>query len=408
MQSLIEGLYGIAVLIASIIPSFVITLVPHHNVIKYPEYWYEIIFLSLGFFFLYAINNVVSCQGVLGYTHEDIPSVIMILFATTTVTAAVLLCLVYLIWSHGLGYNYPMPFVGLFILYLVVVILYVTFWNLFPVFLRKQYVFRKRLKYFFAYLFWCLFLAFQVQLLTKAFDSVSKDIQWVVAIVVPFMKETNDNVIGRLIKKASNPGDVAAKFVGKATTTTFISFWMAVYLATSATNITCYILLGINFTINMYLCIQTIRIDQTVAPTDSGIEEIQKRKEEALTELIINETIEIVVPISFICTFTVAFYGPNAHALGIVGNNYWQYETVEDLNTLFLPVLQMASIDSFSALIAGLLLWQFCRINIADEYCKVIKKYWFLLAIRAATCIYGVSNAFCKYKFICKKYHKEV
>ena len=394
MYTSIDGLYGVAVLIASIVPSFVIPLIPHHNVIEHPEYWYEIIFLSLGFFFLYAINNVVSSEMVLGYSHANRTRVLVILFISTTVTTITLLLLVYLLWSHGLGYNYPMPFVGLFILYVVVMVLYITFWNIFPNSQRKQPVFRKRLKYFFAYLFWCLFLAFQVQLMTKAFDSVSKDWQWVMAIIVPFAKEINDRVMGKMIDNALNPGEWGARFVGKATTTTFISFWMAVYLATSATNVTCYLLLAINFLLNMYLCVQAIQLDQQVMPINSELVEIQMKKDEAVTELIINETIEIIVPISFICTFTVAYYGPNGASLGIVGNSYWQYETVNDLETLFLPVLKMAAIDFFSALIAGILFWKFCRINIIYEYCKVIKKYWFLLAIRAATCIYGVSTTF--------------
>ena len=114
-----DGFYGVGVLLASILPSLGIILVPHHNVILYPEYWYEIIFLTLGFFYLITINNVLSSETVLSYSHDDKARIILSLCLVATLSTAIVTSLVHLVWSFGLGYNSPMPFVGYFILYFV-------------------------------------------------------------------------------------------------------------------------------------------------------------------------------------------------------------------------------------------------------------------------------------------------
>ena len=389
-----DGFYGVGVLLASILPSLGIILVPHHNVILYPEYWYEIIFLTLGFFYLITMNNVLSSETVLNYSHDDRARIILSLCLVATLSTTIVTSLVHLVWSFGLGYNSPMPFVGYFILYFVTLILNAVFWNAFPLYERMQPNFRRRLKYFFLYLFWCIFFACQVQSFTIVLGLFSSTYQWTIAIFVPLTKELNERVLRKLVEKAQKPGDIAPKVVVKATTNTFLSYWLAVSMATTATQETCYLLLGINFAINIYLCFKTIHLDRKISPLDGSSEEIESIKEECLTELILNEIIEVIVPISFVCTSSIAYYGPNAMVLGIVGNDYWQYEKVTNFQNLILPVVKMAGIDSLSALIVGCLFWKYSRICLIQEYYRTIKTYWLLLAVKAANCIYGVSQTF--------------
>ena len=87
-------------------------------------------------------------------------------------------------------------------------------------------------------------------------------------------------------------------------------------------------------------------------------------KNEALAELILNQTVEMMAPISFIGSYLLAFYGPNYQILGNVGCSYWTFEATKDLNDLLNTVLMMTLIDSGSAVISGFFLWKFCRINI--------------------------------------------
>ena len=197
--------------------------------------------------------------------------------------------------------------------------------------------------------------------------------------------EINDRIIEKFISKAATPEIlVPVKILGKLTSNVMFSFWIAVFLATSATQTTSYVILGINFCLNLRLCYRVIRSVKKISGNILDANSNQLFKNDALAELILNETVEIIAPISFIGSYLIAFYGPNKQILGNVGCSYWTFEATEDLNALLNTVLIMTLIDSGSAFISGFLLWKFCRINIFWEYCKLIKKYWMIMAISGA------------------------
>ena len=112
---------------------------------------------------------------------------------------------------------------------------------------------------------------------------------------------------------------------------------------------------------------------------------IQNQKKEILTELILNETVEILLPIAFIGTYASAYYGPNKDKLWHIGVN-------KNLLEFITPVIKMACIDSGSLIFAGIFLQWFCRINILREFCSIIKKYWIYLAFWGGVSINAVSD----------------
>ena len=111
-------------------------------------------------------------------------------------------------------------------------------------------------------------------------------------------------------------------------------------------------------------------------------------------ELVLNETIEVIVPIAFIVSYTIVFYGPNHDVMGNVGCDYWTFQKVEDLNAFLMPVLLMALVDCSSGLVSGVLLWKYCRINIVREYCIVIRRYWAILGLLGAAYLFSVQLLF--------------
>ena len=75
-----------------------------------------------------------------------------------------------------------------------------------------------------------------------------------------------------------------------------------------------------------------------------------------------------------------------------VGCAIWGAVKVENLSSFIWPIVEMAIIDSGSIIIATALLWRFCHVNILQEYCKVMKKYWIYLALSGGTFVAGVSE----------------
>ena len=52
------GLIGVGILFGSIILSMMVTCIPHHNVIKYPEFWYEALSPVITWVPCYAARNI--------------------------------------------------------------------------------------------------------------------------------------------------------------------------------------------------------------------------------------------------------------------------------------------------------------------------------------------------------------
>ena len=48
-------------------------------------------------------------------------------------------------------------------------------------------------------------------------------------------------------------------------------------------------------------------------------------------EKILNEIVEVMAPVVFISSYTIAYHGPNKDILGNVGCKIWNYQKVEDL-----------------------------------------------------------------------------
>ena len=108
---------------------------------------------------------------------------------------------------------------------------------------------------------------------------------------------------------------------------------------------------------------------------DSIVNRVKKR-EYQLSKLILTEMMEVIIPFTYIVTIVIAYHGPNAEILGNIGNDYWQYSSIDDLGQLILSVLLMAIVDFFSALIIGYWLWKVCSIDFLRESCCLIGDIW--------------------------------
>lgn len=169
------------------------------------------------------------------------------------------------------------------------------------------------------------------------------------------------------------------------------SFYYAIALAGVATKATEYVLLGINFVIDMALCYKAIQFERKISVVNDETKKKEVLENKVLTELILNEFVEVAVPIAFIGSFSLAYYGPNKNNLLGIGCSIWRRQKVDDLGVFLEPVVEMALIDSSSVIIAGISLWFFCRINIWKKYCMVIKDYWTYMASWGGTIISAVS-----------------
>ena len=104
-------LYALGIVATCVIQTSWNTLIPRHNSIVYPGYWYEtIIAISFGVHVQGTVSTIMRC-----YIFFNLKSLISIklmlkLFLKLVASMTVPYCFCYILWSVYLGYNHPMPF----------------------------------------------------------------------------------------------------------------------------------------------------------------------------------------------------------------------------------------------------------------------------------------------------------
>ena len=387
-----NGLYGILTLIILILAPFSITLLPVHNALFEPFYWYELMYSSFSFFLFSTFCVILGVKETLNPFKKLSLKLIIDLLVASKGSEMLALCLMHLFWSDVFGYLEPFPFRQTASAYLGLVALFARVWNLIPKDQRLDPVMRTKCKTYMGGALWTTFATMQLVVIATVFENTSKNYQWLISLIVPLTKEINDRILDKLISRCASPENVVhAKFVGRISINVAYSFWLAITLATIATDATGYILLGINFSIDMSLCYKAIKFGRKVSTEVSNTVKWQSLKTEVLTELILNETVEIFIPIAFIGSVSLAYFGPNKTKLWGVGCKSHK-PRIEDILAFFIPVMKMALLDCGSVIVSGLSLWWYCRINIWREYCIRIKKYWIHLAVWGGGFICAVSS----------------
>ena len=371
--------YGPLTLVFLTTSSFSITLLPVNNVLLHPEYWYEIVFTTTSQAVFSAFYNC-SFQDVLfsGLITRSKMRVFLESFFCHKITEILVICFIHLLWSRILGYYEPFPFRQAITAYLSYLVVMVRGWYIVPKETRMDKEFRERCKSFTFGHLWAIFAAIQLNIIGQVLYDVPNYLQWILPLVVPLIKAVNDRIICFFMTKSASPKNVVEiKFMGKILLNLMYDFWLAISLASRTTKSTGYIILGLNFFIDMSLCYKVVQLDKKVSENDFSSPNTQNIKQQILTELMLNEIAQVVAPFAYIVSFLIGYYGPNKDILGGIGCEIWHYKKIKDVKTHLMPVIKMTLIDMVSVIIAGISLRWFCNINIGKEYCKTMKKYWF-------------------------------
>ena len=112
--------------------------------------------------------------------------------------------------------------------------------------------------------------------------------------------------------------------------------------------------------------------------------------QENLEELIMTERIESVIPFTYLLTFLMAYYGPNAEILGNIKLTIWQYQSVADIEDYIKNLLKLLVIDFLSFATNGILLWITCKINVFKVLKKVQAQFWLIMTIQEAFLFFEV------------------
>ena len=147
---------------------------------------------------------------------------------------------------------------------------------------------------------------------------------------------------------------------------------------------TVYVLLGIDFSINVYLAVKIVWLRKRRS------DQIEKQID-LLQELALNELMEFVLPLAYIGAQVLGYYGPNADNLVDVRADIWSSIQIKNIWDSSSTLLWFFSCDLGSTVLTGIILWSFCKINILQAFATLDKEFYLVFHFVPAFWILGVN-----------------
>ena len=165
----------------------------------------------------------------------------------------------YFIWAHLLRLPYPIPWEGAFNAGAGVATIVAVIWFRFPKSWRKSSTFRNRAKYLISAQLFILVLSFEYWVFSWVFVEIPLDFQWIMALILPFSREIGAMALTKISTRIAGREDETGELLANYLAITYHMVFLSVAVGSLATNITIYILLGIDHFINFYHVISTFR-----------------------------------------------------------------------------------------------------------------------------------------------------
>ena len=393
-----NGLHVFSILFGCGLAMSALTLIPRHNSILDQTYWYEMIFPVAFARFMWAAVKVLDLDVLIGKDKLSLISLLLKIFFTSFLIHVTLFCSIYLIWTRIQGHNHPYPQVGTvcFLPTMIIGILSTPF--LLPSKVFEEEDFKRKMKMFILYDF-CWFMdSFARIFLGFMFDQLAYTYaQWIIAILVLICQSCTAFVITKVIHRLIGSENERANILVAVTTNFSYGFFVTTLMA-DASIATVFWMEALEILIQFNMTYQIFKLHKKL--NLYGNETINSEKRKAVVDLVLTELCEGLIHLAYIIGFVMAYYGPNAKLIGNVGNGYWHYQAVDDVSHTFRVMFGLFAMDLICLLLNSIIVWTKCHINIFQEFCYVLQKYWPVLVLKLTYIMYyyfllnDVNNAF--------------
>ena len=382
---LLKASSGLLILIFAVLNSTIITVLPQHNVILNPQYWYEPLFpICLGYILIGSIGKNVQCYMVMNIINIISSKSLIVIYLASVFGCSVTYVTIYILWVYGLGQCHPMPFVGHCCTLAMWISNNIALWLLLSTKTgANNNLTQKRIWIYISLAPIILFIGTFYAQFSSFLSKTPTKYQWCLGLLLPFMKKLSTMVATKVALKAAVEESLSAKIAMIANVGSIHSFSVSLLMGSDISSITAYVIIFLDSIPNILSFRKVIKLDR------SGLKHGQM---EELKCLAVKEFMEISIPIVYCMSFVIAYYGPNAELLGNVKNEYWQYRKVNNVfskltnNSIFILV------DAIRGAVFGLLLWRLCKLNILKVYCEIISTYGILIWVYISGALAVVSK----------------
>ena len=369
-----------SVLIVCGIVAVPVTLVPRINSIFYQSKWYEFNFVMIGVLLLSAANEVLNVATY--FKEESLLSIRMLLktYSFHMVAWTVTYLIAYMIWCQYFEYNWPIPFLG-YIYFILITIRPAAIWVLFPRNLKRNKDHQRNFRLYYLYVINAIIFGVLKESLSILFKSLPGNTQWIVAFLVPLLKQFETLLQSRLVNRMTGGQDEASEVLLGLAINSAYSFFIAARLKNVKIMTVCFIF-TVDFFLQLKMTYKIVQLNNLVKDEMTGKGTIEKGR--MATKLVLAELTEGMTPILYAMVFSFAYYGYNGTILGNVKNDYWGYRQVDDIWHLFKMMIVLFAVDTLSAWVNSFILSSVAKISLFRESCRIMKRYWHFIAVKFA------------------------
>ena len=370
------GLYCILDFVLTLLATSVVVIIPMHNLILNPEYWYELVaqFLS-GILPIGIARFIYDCSAWMNIDYIFTIRHYLILYMVSAAAFLTSMVGLNLVWVQFLENRFPMPFHVMVYALTMKAAELLLLWHFFPKSWRNDRGFLTRLKWNYGTIFIGELIGnLSYQILHKLFVEVPANYQWILALVLPFFKEFNIWTVSKLAGKASRGDAIRTKIACSYGVNLRHLMFLAVKVGTNSTNATTIYVLVVDFVANLYFALKIIYMRKTNNPN-------KMIQIDMLQALVLNELAEVMVPSVYLMVFILAYFGPNYDLIGNIGNDYWGMDAISDFKTTMENLVMFFFFDTCSFVACSLLLYLTTRINLLEACLHIRKEFGLMFSI---------------------------
>ena len=357
-----------------------VCLIPRTNSIIYQSKWYEFNFVIMWSMILAAAGDLLNVATY--FKEKSILSFRMFLktYILFTMTWTVPYIIAYLIWCQYLKYNWPFPFLG-YNYFVFFAVRPAMLWISFPRHFRANKDFRQNFWLYCSYIVISITFVTLTEGISILFKALPGYLQWSLAFLIPLMKHFETFVQSRIVNKMSGGQEEASKVLLGININSTYAFFIAVKL-TNAEPATAFFIIVVDFFLHLKMTHKIFQLNNFVS--SEAIENESMGQQRMVTKLVLAELIEGMTPLVYAMVFSMAYYGFNGTILRNVRNDYWGAKPVEDVGNLLQMMFLLFGVDVFSVLVNSFILTTLTSVNLFREFCRIIKEYWYFIAIQLA------------------------
>ena len=243
---------------------------------------------------------------------------------------------------------------------------FVWIWFLFPITWRQTKNLQKRMRYIVLRLIAAIVMDMCFEIIFEVIRQSSNQYQPIVALMLPALREVYTRVSIPLIQRAAFGDECGAMIYLKYAIHIHYASLLCIVLGSLATESTSWVLIAVDYTYNMWLCFKIIR-KQNPRMIEEQID--------ALQELALCELAEFHTPIGYILALVGASYGPNIAILGNIGNDYWTFYAIKDINLAIRNMAFLFLVDFSSTVASAVILWYACNISLWKALSKLQNEF---------------------------------